>query len=151
MFKFVLTAAALAASTLATPLAAQTNDFARFDVSQGRTLGEQLVICDRARLLINPPSRDAQVTYVRVDNQRFDLALPPDFTRASGWYDYDLERAYDRLRARGLVDRRDVDAAREIYRAPLLTRAERPTVSEQRFLRNQSAACTRLVREASRR
>ena len=101
--------------------------------------------------MINPPDRDAQFAYVRVDNDRFDLALPPDFTRPSGWYDYDLEQAYDRLRARGLVDREDVRAAREAYRMDLPTRAQRPTISERRFLQAQSTACTQLVREASRR
>ena len=151
MLKSVLTAAAVAASVLGSPAAAQTNDFARLDVAQGRSLGEKLVICDRARLMINPPDRGAQFAYVRVDNDRFDLALPPDFTRPSGWYDYDLEQAYDRLRARGLVDREDVRAARETYRMDLPTRAQRPTISERRFLQAQSTACTQLVREASRR
>ncbi len=153
MLRSILAAAGLAAAVLpalASSAWAQTNDFARFDVAQGRTLGEKLVICDRARLLSNPPSRDAQRVYVRVDNQRFDLALPPDFTRPSGWYDYDLERAYDRLRARGLVDREDVRGAQETYRTPLLSRAERPSVSERRFLRTQAEACTRLVRDALR-
>jgi hypothetical protein len=149
MFKPILIAAALAAS--AAPAAAQTNDYARFDVAAGRTLGEKLVICDRARLLANPPSRDAQLAYVRIDNGRYDLALPPDFTRASGWYDYDLERAYDRLKARGLVDREDVRAAQEAYRTEMPTRAARASLSERRFLQKQSTACSALVRDASRR
>lgn len=149
MLKAIMIAAGLAAASA--PVSAQTNDFARFDVSAGRTLGEQLVICDRARLLSNPPSRDAQRAYVRVDNDRFDLALPPDFTRPSGWYDYDLEKAYDRLRGRGLVDREDVRAARLAYETPLLSRAERPTVAERRFLRAQSSQCSQLIQDALQR
>lgn len=148
MFKSVLMAAAVLAG--AAPAAAQTNDFAQFDVAQGASLGEQLVICDRAKLLSNPPSREALRAYVQVDPQTFELALPPDFTRPSGWYDYDLERAYDRLRARGLVNREDVRAARERYTAPLLTRAERPTLSERRFLRAQTSLCRRIIQDASR-
>jgi hypothetical protein len=149
MLKPVLIAAALAAG--ASPAAAQTNDFAEFDVARGATLGEQLVICDRAKLLSNPPSKDALRAYVRVDNSRFEPALPPDFTRPSGWYDYDLERAYDRLRARGLVDREDVRAAQARYQAPLLGRTERPSVGERRFLRAQTSLCRRLIQDASRR
>ena len=148
MLKLLLTVAALGAA--AAPAAAQTNDFLDLDVARGRTLGEQLVICDRAKLLSNPPNSNALRAYVRVDNDRLEPALPPDFTRASGWYDYDLERAYDRLRARGLVDREDVRAARERYRAPLLSRAERPTTGERRFLRAQTSACRRLIQGASR-
>lgn len=149
MFKPILIAAALAAA--AAPAAAQTNDFTRFDVARGRSLGEQLVICDRAKLLSNPPSRDAQRVYVRVDNSRYDLALPPDFTRPSGWYDYELERAYDRLRSRGLVAREDVHAAREAYPLPELAFSQRPSVSERRFLRQQTEVCGRIIREVSAR
>jgi hypothetical protein len=149
MLKPLLIAAAMAAG--ASPAAARTNDFAQYDVSRAATLGEQLVMCDRAKLLSNPPSRDALRAYVRVDNSRFDLALPPDFTRPSGWYDYDLEQAYDRLRGRGLVNREDVRAARARYEVPLLSRAERPSVSERRFLRAQSSHCRRIIQDASRR
>lgn len=152
MIKPVLLAAAVAAvAAAAAPALAQINDFARFDVSQGRSLGEQLVICDRAKLLSNPPSRDAQRTYVRVDNDRYDLALPPDFTRPSGWYDYDLERAFDRLRGRGLVDREDVRAARIAYTVDLPSRTARPSVAERRFLQAQVQTCRGLVRDALRR
>jgi hypothetical protein len=149
MLKPFLLAAVLAAS--ASSATAQTNDFTQFDVARGETLGEQLVICDRAKFLSNPPSRDALRTYVRVDNSRFDLALPPDFTRPSGWYDHDLEKAYDRLRARGLVDRADVEAARERHEVPQLSRTERPTISERRFLRAQTSLCRNLIQDASRR
>ena len=148
MLKPVLMAAAVLAG--AAPAAAQTNDFAELDVSRGASLGEQLVICDRAKLLSNPPSRDAQRVYVQVDPQRFDLALPPDFTRPSGWYDYDLERAYDRLRARGLVNREDVRAARERHSALLPALAQRPSVSERRFLQAQTKLCRRIIQDASR-
>ena len=149
MLKPLLIAAAVAAG--ASPAAAQTNDFAQFDVARGATLGEQLVICDRAKLLSNPPSKDALRTYVRVDNSRYDLALPPDFTRPSGWYDYDFERASDRLQARGLVNREDVRAAQARYQTPLLSRFERPSVSERRFLLAQTSLCRKLIQDASRR
>jgi hypothetical protein len=148
MFKALTLAAGLAAA--AAPVAAQSVDYARYDVAQGRSLGEKLVICDRAKLLSNPPSRDAQRTYVRVDNDRFDLALPPDFTRPSGWYDIDLERAYDRLRSRGLVQRDEVRAAQAAYTVELPARTQRPSVSERRFLEAQGAACGPLIRQALR-
>lgn len=153
MMKPVLIAAALAAAAPALPSAAfaQTNDFAMYDVSQAETLAEKLVVCDRARLFENPPNPDAIRTYVKVDPSRFELALPPDFTRPSGWYDYDIERTYDRLRHRGLVTRAEVDAAQAKYEAPLLRRTELPTVSERNFLRRQSDACTTVLREARRR
>lgn len=148
MLRSVLMAASLAA--VSAPAFAQTNDFVAFDVSQAQSLAEQLVVCDRARLLQNPPDPDASRTYVRVDNHRFDLALPPDFTRPSGWYDYNIERAYDRLRHRGLVTRAEVDAAQLKYEYPRLRRTQQPTVSERRFLQRQSSACTVVLRNAGR-
>lgn len=147
--KAVLFASCLAAA--ATPVLAQTNDFTAFDVTGAGTLAEKLVVCDRTRLLQNPPDPDASRVYVRVDANRYDLALPPDFTRPSGWYDYDIERAYDALRRRGLVTRAEVTAAQMRFESPRLTRGDRPTVSERGYLRRQSALCTDVLRDARRR
>ena len=148
MLKAVLIAAGLAAA--AAPALAQDNDFAAFDLSRAETLAEKLVVCDRARLFVNPPDPNADRAYVRVDASRFELALPPDFTRASGWYDEDVERAYAHLRRRGLVTRAEVDAAQDRFQAPRLRRMDSPSVGERSFLRRQSTACESVIRDARR-
>jgi hypothetical protein len=149
MMKAILIAAGLAAA--AAPAGAQPNDLARFDVTQGANLAEKLVICDRAEQLVSGvPSRDATRAYVRVDGLRYDLALPPAFTRAGGWYDEQVEYAYYRLRDRGHVDSGQLRAARAKYRAPEFSGVDRISVAERRFLRGQVVACNAMLDELKR-
>ena len=143
---------ALAALSAAAPAAAQ-NEFTAYDAAQATNLGERLVLCDLAdQLSSGAPSRDAHRAFVRVEgSNRFELALPPDFTRPSGWYDYDIERAYDRYRRAGLVRREEVNAARERFRTPLRSRYHQISLTEQRFFQSQTRFCEELVRASYRR
>ena len=144
---------ALAASAaFAAPAFAQSSEFAAYDATRATSLAERLVLCDLADQLSNgAPNRDATRTYVREEGTgRFELALPPDFTRPSGWYDYDIERAYDRFRRADQVRSDEVEAARERFRTPLRGRLNPISVGERRFFRSQARFCGELVR-ASRR
>lgn len=140
-------ALALAAATAA-PAVAQVNDFAAYDASRASTVAERLVLCDLADQLSNgAPNRDALRSYVREEGTgRLELALPPDFTRPSGWYDYDIERAYDRYRRANLVRREEVHDARERFRTPLRGRHDQLSVSERRFFQSQARFCGEVVR-----
>jgi hypothetical protein len=142
---------ALAAVTSA-PAVAQTNDFAEYDATRASSVAERLVLCDIADQLSNgAPNRDADRAFVREDGgNRLELALPPDFTRPSGWYDYNIERAYDRYRRAGQVDSAAVFAARERFRTPLRSRFHQISIGERRFFQSQSRFCADFVR-ASRR
>lgn len=147
----VLAALAGGAAAEAPQVETEGGDFARFDATRAGGLAERLVLCDRTRQFISGPTpRDAQYTYVQAETGRFELALPPDFTRASGWYDINVERAYRRYRAAGQVTGEAVRAARDLYRTPSFSRFDRPDVSERRFLRAQSDFCRDLVRSSRR-
>lgn len=148
MLKPVLIAASLAA--VAGSAHAGAIDYSLYDVSRAQGLAETLVLCDRARLLQNPPDPSATRTYVRDDPWSFELVMPPDFTRSSGWYDFDVERAYQTLRARGRVTRAEVNLAQAKFRTPELSRLTAPNVREERFLRGQARACTPILREIAR-
>jgi hypothetical protein len=145
MTKALLLVAGLAAA--AAPAAAQSPgtaraDIAQFDVAKAGNVAETLVICDRAELLSSGlPSQNVTRAFVRVDDTRYDLALPPNFARASGWYDQDVEDAYRRLRNRGQVDQAQVQAAQDKYRTPWFSGADRLSVADRRFLRTQVVAC----------
>lgn len=141
------------AAVSAAPAVAQSNDFVAYDATRASTVAERLVLCDLADQLSNgAPNRDAQRAFVRVEQtDQFELALPPDFTRPSGWYDYDIERAYHRLRRADLVQSAEVEAARERYRAPLRGRLNPLSVSEKRFFRSQANFCRDLVRSSRSR
>lgn len=148
MMRTVVVAAGLAASVLAAAPSARgaDNDFAYLDLGAARTPAEQLVVCDRTRLFSNAPDPDATRVFVNTDDIRFDLAMPPDYTRPSGWYDEQVERAHRSLSRRGLVSKAEVEAVRDRYRTPSLTRAERPGVGERSYLRRQSRACEPVLR-----
>ena len=148
-----ITGWALALAALsAAPALAQTNDFAAYDATRAGSVAERLVLCDIADQLSNgAPSRDSFRAYVREEgSNRLELALPPDFTRPSGWYDYDVERAYDRYRRAGQVNSAEVHAARDRSRTPLRSRYHQLSIGERRFFQSQSRFCGEVVR-ASRR
>jgi hypothetical protein len=142
-----LTSAPAVAQTRAqTP--AETNDFAQYDATRAQSVAERLVLCDIADQLSNgAPNRDAHRAYVREDGGgRLELALPPDFTRPSGWYDYNIERAYDRYRRAGQVRSTEVLDARERFRTPLRSRFHQISIGERRFFQSQSRFCADFVR-----
>jgi hypothetical protein len=144
MLRLILIAAGLAA--------AAAPSWARPPLpAEGPTLAQELVHCDRARLLSNPPTREAARVYVQVEPGRFELALPPDFTPAGGWYDQDVERAFERLRRRGLVSREEVRAARAAYGQDHgRGLGAHPRLSERRRHEERARLCSSLVKSAWR-
>jgi len=153
MSKTVVIAAGLAASLsiLAGGASAQggANDFAYLDLAGAQSPAEQLVVCDQTRLFNKAPDPFATRVYQKIDETRFELALPPDYTRPSGWYDSEVERAHEYLQRRGLISRTEVAAARSRYPARHLTRTELPVGVEKAFLRRQSRACASVLRGMS--
>ena len=145
-------AAGLAALCAAVPAMAQTPDLSRYDASRAGSVAEQLVICDLAEYLGSNPDLDATRIYVRRDNGfRFEPAIPPYVSRAGFWYDEDLETAYRKYRAAGVVTPDQIRQAQEVYSeemTDLFGRRYNSGLRMQRFLQHQSGFCDTLARNA---
>lgn len=145
--KMIATAAGLAAVALSgAALAQQTAGsgsevLARYDARAATDLPSKLAICDAARFLRTSPDLDADLVYVRRDDGRLDLLLPPYFVGGVEWYDEDLESAYRRLKRQGQVTYDQVRAARQDIGRGMVRAFERTTGSERRFLDDQSRYC----------
>jgi len=93
------------------PLSRDGGRFAEFDVRNARGWAERLVICDTTAFLASRPDINADRIWVRRDDGRRDLLLPPYFVGAGHWYKQGYERLFWRLRRE-----REVSSA-DVYRA----------------------------------
>ena len=153
MFSFLKAAAAtLAIAAVAAPAAAQPRTAipAGFDASQAGSVAESLVLCDLAAYLGTAPNPYATRIYVRRDSNWFEPLIPPYVSWGGNWYDEDLERAYRRYRAAGVVTRDQLHQAQDLYTRAMTEAFERPSVREQRFLQSQSRFCESLAKNAPR-
>jgi hypothetical protein len=151
--KFAALAAACAAVAFATSAIAQSYsqrvDTARFDARATPDVAAKLAICDATRFLQSRPDFEADLVYVRRDDGRVDLLLPPHFVGGPQWYDEDLESAYRRLKRQGVVNHDQVRLARAAIGRDMVRAFRRPSGGEQRFLREQSRYC-KTVEDAGR-
>jgi hypothetical protein len=85
--------------------------FAGFDVRDARSWGERLALCDTTAFLASRPDLNASRIWVRRDDGRRDLLLPPDFVGAGLWYKEGYRRLFWQLQRE-----RQVSSA-EVYRA----------------------------------
>ena len=154
MFNLLRAAAAAAIVGLATPVAAQAPGYSAttpaFDASQARSVAESLVLCDLAAYLGSAPDRNATRVYVRRDDFRFEPLIPPFVSMGGNWYDEDLERAYRRYRAAGVVTSEQLYRAQDTYSRSMTRAFERPSLEEQKFLQSQAPFCRTLARDAPR-
>lgn len=144
-------AAGLAALCAAAPALAQAPDLSRYDAARAGTVAEQLVICDLAEYLGTNPDLDASRIYVRRDSGfRFEPAIPRFVGRGGFWYDEDLERAYRKYRAAGVVSTDQISQAQDVYSEEMTELFDRRHggLRLQRFLTRQSDFCTALARNA---
>ncbi len=147
MKRFAL--AALAAVAVAGAAAAQgpapygagTADFNRFDARATEDVAAKLAICDAVRFLQTDPDLDADRVFVRREDGRLDLLLPPYFVDSFEWYDEDLERAYRRLRRQNVVSYDGVLAARGQIGREMVKTFDRVNGQERAYLRDQSRYC----------
>lgn len=143
--KLAAIAAACGALALCTSAVAQTfapsGELARFDARATPDVAAKLAICDAARFLRSRPDLEADLVYVRRDDGRVDLLLPPYFVGGPEWYDEDLEFAYRRLRRQGVVNYEQVQAAREAIGRDMVRTFRRANGSDQRFLQDQARYC----------
>lgn len=152
----VLTTIAVAAAAVCGAVSAQAQgvannyDLSRFDVRQTQDLPAQFAICDATRFLRTDPDLDADLVYVRRDDGRLDLLLPPYFVGGPEWYDEDLERAYRRLRQRGQISFEAVREARHAIGRDMVKAFDHVSGDERRFLDAQSRACDSLEKIARR-
>jgi hypothetical protein len=152
VMKLSALAAGLAALFAAAPTLAQGPDLGRYDAARAPTVAEQLVICDLAEYLGSNPDLNATRIYVRRDDGfRFEPAIPPYVSRGGFWYDEDLERAYRRYRAAGVVTRDQIHQAQDVYSremTDLFGRRHGGGLRLQRFLQAQSGFCDSLSKNA---
>ena len=150
LFKFATALVLLAAAPAAAQPAAASPG--AFDPAQGESVAERLVLCDLASYLKTSPDPNAQIIYVR-DNttNRFELKIPPFVSTGGDFYDEDLERAYRRYRAAGVVSYAQVTEAQDAFTLPMTRAYERASFGEQRFLRSRDRFCRALAKDAPRR
>src|SRR5947208_163273 len=72
--------------------------YSQFDVRNARNWAERLVLCDTTAFLASRPDLNANRMFVRRDDGRRDLLLPPDFVGNGRWYKEAYERLYWRLK-----------------------------------------------------
>ncbi len=147
---FNIAAAVAAFGSAAAPALAQPTDFAAFDPARAQTVAERLVLCDMSAFLASRPDLDAQVIYVRRDDQRYDPLIPPFAGGGSAWYEDDHRRAYQRLRSAGQVTPQELAAAQDRYIRPMTKVYERATPSQQRTLESTRRFCKDFARSAGR-
>ena len=154
MFKIAKTLAATAALLAAAGAASAQPygraDLGRYDARAGRTLAQQIVLCDLASYFGTGPNLDAHRVYLQRDNFRFDPSFPAAIVRGAEWHDEELERAFYRYRQAGRVTSEEVHALRVQY-GPEMERAfYRTSAGERRFFQNQARFCRDLVRQSWR-
>lgn len=150
MSKFLKTMAAAAALFCVAPAAvAQPHgriDLTRFDAAQARSLPEQLVLCDLAAYFGTGPNLNATRLYVNRDRAWLEPMLPASITRGGGWYDEDLEDAYQRHRAAGRVSSEEVYGLRRHFGREMEREFQRTSLGERQFFQRQSRFCRDLAR-----
>lgn len=148
MIKSITTAVAALAMTLA---ASASTAQARLPSLEGKSVAEQMVICDTTLFLNTQPNFNANRMFAQRRSTLPDpeLLLPPYFIGPDRWYDEDLDIASDRLRARGQLDYDELNAAFDTYAEPVL----RTYVGRSRVmniprveLSRQARACSRFAR-----
>jgi hypothetical protein len=143
----VLTTIAVAAAALCGAVSAQAQGFAtdrdlsRFDARQTQDLPAQFAICDATRFLRTDPDLNATRVYVRRDDGRMDLLLPPYFVGG---------RAYRRLRYSGQVSYEAVREARHTIGRDMVKSFDRISGGDRRFLNAQSRFCDTLEKAGRR-
>ena len=114
---------------------------AQYDARIAPDLPSKLAICDAARFLRSSPDLDADKIFVRRNDNRLDLLLPPNFVGGPQWYDEDIERAYRRLKSQGQVSYDEVKDARYRIGREMVRAFERTTGAERQYLDDQSRYC----------
>jgi hypothetical protein len=101
------------------------NVYAPFDVRNARNWTERLVLCDVTAFLVSRPNLNADRMWVRRDDGRRDVLLPPYFLGAGRWYKEGYQRLFWRLKrgrqasdaellhAESAIGRRFIDAYRD--------------------------------------
>lgn len=84
--------------------------YAQFDVRNADGWAERLVLCDTTAFLASRPNLNADRMWVRRDDGRRDLLLPPYFVGGGRWYKEGYERLFWRLRRQRQV------SSDELYR-----------------------------------
>jgi hypothetical protein len=99
--------------------------YAGFDVRNARNWTERLVLCDTTAFLASRPNLNADRMWVRRDDGRRDLLLPPYFLGGGRWYKEGYQRLFWRLQRRhqasdtelfrveSTIGRRFIDAYRD--------------------------------------
>jgi len=146
----LLNLAALGAALAGAPALAQPVDWSAFDPARAQSVADRLVLCDMSAFLASKPDLDAQVIYVRRDDQRYDPLIPPFAGGGASWYEDDNQRAYQRFRSAGQVTAQELTAAQERYVRPMSKAFDRATPGQQRALESSRRFCKDFARSAPR-
>ncbi len=149
---FASAAALMGAAALAQPAPPppplQGGGYAAFDVRGTDSWADRLVLCDTTAFLAGHPDLMADRMWVRRDDGRSDLLLPPDFVGGGQWYKEGYERLYFRLQHEHKISYRElIDAQTTVGRRFVEAyRRMGPGYRDERFLRAQDAYCRSMAR-----
>jgi hypothetical protein len=127
------------------------SDLSQFDVRNARTWAERLVLCDTTAFLATHPDLDANRMFVRRDDGRRDLMLPPDFVGGGRWYKEGYEQLYWRLRRQRQITSDELYRVQDNLGRPFV-RMFRDShryygLEASRFLDRQDTYCRRMARQ----
>jgi hypothetical protein len=126
--------------------------YADFDVRNARTWAERLVLCDTTAFLASRPDMNADRMWVRRDDGRRDLMLPPDFVGGGRWYKEGYERLFWRLRRERQVSSDELYRTQSALARRFVEVYRRSngryglSATEQRFLDAQDTYCRSMAR-----
>jgi len=157
MILAALAAAGLALSAIGPAQAQPRYDnavYAQFDVHNAQSWAEKLVLCDVTAFLASRPDMAANRMWVRRDDGRRDLLLPPDFVGAGRWYKEGYERLYWRLRREKQVTSQEMQQVQDTVGRSFVEAYRRANGygpgrfgGGQRFLDQQDSWCRSMARQ----
>ncbi len=148
MTKFLKSAivAAGAAVVLSGAARAEPGALSSFDAQSADGWANKLVLCDVTAFLAGKPDLNANLMFVRRDDGRNDLMLPPDFVGGGQWYKEGYEHLYWRLKREQKVDEAQVRNAQNTLGHDFVEAYRRNTNADPAFLRHQDSYCRSMAR-----